>query len=70
MEIVKCCQNCKWLGEFPKKNSYKDVEYVCIRSGMSFCKADLKKDLTKYGFTQQWTRDKCSFEPKNNFIEV
>ena len=64
MEIVKCCKNCKWLEEFPRKNWYGDVDHICMRSGMHILGSDIEKDLTKYMFSSEWTRKNCNYSEK------
>lgn len=45
-EIKKrCCLNCKNLVQFPRGNSYGDIDYLCIKTGYFVVNvgADVKK---------------------------
>lgn len=41
----RCCLNCKHLVQFPRGNSYGDIDYLCIKTGYFVVNvgADVKK---------------------------
>ena len=41
---VECCENCKHMVEFPKNNSYNDIDYFCLVNG--YFLHGIKKDRT------------------------
>lgn len=43
--IKKCCRNCYNLIDYPKKNSYNDVQHLCIVTG--YFTTGIDKDITK-----------------------
>lgn len=43
--IVRCCNNCANLIDYPKNNSYGDVQHLCIKTGHFVTGAD--RDIIK-----------------------
>ena len=61
----KCCANCRYLVDFPKKNRYGDIGHLCTKTG--YMTTGITKDADKVKrFTPGGRELICSFEPKRS----
>ncbi len=43
--MIRCCRNCANLVDIPRKNSYGDIDHLCLAT--SYYTTGIDKDITK-----------------------
>jgi hypothetical protein len=63
---IECCANCKYCLEFPRNNSYGDIDYLCVVTGyFTCCSSWIHKDRNKVKWYSPGGRKlKCKYERK------
>lgn len=61
--VIDCCANCKHCLEFPRKNRYGDIDYMCAING--YFMHSINKDISKIKhFTPGGRELECRYERK------